>query len=246
MRREGKMADAIVPHTDRRTSVEMQLAPLTTGRIAIKREAGEEEVEAGSPLRQKLDRRENASPPEQADFSKSTTSRAIAALIEQTSTTNRRTSTTFVAKTVDEPASDPVHSSDPAVKGEAVERDSLAIFDFDESSPAKVAPPRTDLVKVARNARRHSSVPTLATSEPEKPDASAPPLHKRTGSGTSKSTGTTSLAKSTSVARLNAKKATATVTAVTKEGAADDAEKASATSTLRAERMASRRKSMMI
>jgi hypothetical protein len=245
MRREGKMADAIVPQTDRRTSVEIQLAPLTTGRVSIKRE-GEEEAEAGSPLRQKLDRRENATPSEQADFSKSTSSRAIAALIEQTSTTNRGTSSNFVAKTTDEPASEPVESAEPDVKEAAVEKDSLAIFDFNESSPAKVAPPRTDLAKVARSARRHSSVPALAPNEPDKADASTLTLHKRTGSGTIKSTSTTSLAKSTSAARLNAKKASATVPGATKDGAAGDAEKTSATSSLRAERIASRRKSMML
>ncbi|KAF3039217.1 hypothetical protein E8E12_008576 [Didymella heteroderae] len=245
MRREGKMADAIVPQTDRRTSVEIQLAPLTTGRLPIKRE-GEEEAEAGSPLRQKLDRRENTTPPEQADFSKSTSSRAIAALIEQTSTTNRRTSSHFVVKTADEPAPEPAESAEPVVKGEAAEKDNLAIFDFNESSPANAAPPRTDLAKVARNSRRHSSVPALATNESEKADMSASTLHKRTGSGTIKSASTTSLAKSTSAARLNAKKASAAMPGATKDGAAADAEKMNAMSSLRAERIASRRKSMML
>lgn len=241
MRREGKMADAIVPQTDRRTSVEIQLAPLTTGRVPIKRE-GEEETEAGSPLREKLDRRENATPPEQADFSKSTSSRAIAALIEQTSVTNRRASSNFTAKTADEP----IESAEPPVKEETVEKDDIAIFDFNELSPAKVAVPRTDLAKVARSTRRHSSVPALATKEPDKTEMITSTLHKRAGSGTIKATGTTSLAKSTSTARLNAKKASATIPAATKAEAADDAEKASATSALRAERIASRRKSMML
>ncbi|KAF1926030.1 uncharacterized protein M421DRAFT_68469 [Didymella exigua CBS 183.55] len=245
MRREGKMADAIVPQTDRRTSVEIQLAPLTTGRVPIKRE-GEEETEAGSPLRQKLDRRENATLPEQADFSKSTSSRAIAALIEQTSTISRRASSNFVGKTADEPASEPVESAEPALEEEAPEKDNLAIFDFNELSPAKVAAPRTDLAKVARSARRHSSVPALATEEPGNADASASVLHKRTGNGTIKANSMISLAKSTSAARLNAKKASAAVPAATKDGAASDAEKASATSSLRAERIASRRKSMML
>lgn len=245
MRREGKMADAIVPQTDRRTSVEIQLAPLTTGRVPIKRE-GEEEAEAGSPLRQKLDRRENATPPEQADFSKSTSSRAIAALIEQTSTTNRKTSSDFVAKTADEPTSEPVQPAGQVAKEEAAEKDNLAIFDFNESSPVKTAPPRTDLAKVARSGRRHSAVPALATNETEKTETSASALHKRTGSGTIKSTSTTSLAKSTSAARLNAKRSSATIPEAKKDGAAADADKTSATSSLRAERIASRRKSMML
>ena len=130
MRRDGKMADAIVPQTDRRTSVEVKLAPLTTGRVAIKREIGEEEAEAGSPLRQKLDRRENASPPELAQTNPCTTSKAISALIDQTSTANRRASSNFVAKSSDEPASQRVETGEPVIKEEATEKDNLAIFDL--------------------------------------------------------------------------------------------------------------------
>ncbi|KAF2998161.1 hypothetical protein E8E13_002850 [Curvularia kusanoi] len=248
MRRDGKLADAVVPQTDRRTSVEIKLAPLTTGRVPIKRESGEEEVEAGSPLRQKLDRRENASPPESAQFNQSTTSRAITALIEQTSTVNRRASVNSAVKAPDEPASESTNVNGPGVKGEVIEKENLAIFDFDESSPVKSTAPRTDLAKVARSARRHSSVPALATTESEKPEGSLPSLSKRAGSGPIKSASTTSLAKSTSTARLNAKKATTMVSASAKaeHTAADDIEKASSTSSLRAERIASRRKSMML
>jgi hypothetical protein len=249
MRRDGKMADAVVPQTDRRTSTEIKLAPLSTGRMAIKHETGEEEAGAGSPLRQKLDRRENATPPEPAQTNQSATSKAISALIDQTSTANRRASSNFVAKTLDGPASDSIEASapQPVVKEEVAEKDNLAIFDFNESSPVDSARPRTDLAKVARNARRHSSVPALAASESEKQEGTPPSLHKRTGSGTIKSASTTSLAKSTSAARLNAKKASASSVTGTRDGApTDGAEKANATSTLRAERMASRRKSMML
>ncbi|OSS51618.1 hypothetical protein B5807_03874 [Epicoccum nigrum] len=248
MRRDGKLADAVVPQTDRRTSVEIKLAPLTTGRVAIKREIGEEEVEAGSPLRQKLDRRENASPPEPADFSKSTTSRAISALIEQTSTANRRASANSAAKISDESAFEAAEGGEPTVKEEAVEKDNLAIFDFNESSPVKAAAPRPDLAKVARSARRHSSVPALAVSEPEKPEGSLPSLPKRTENSSTKPASTTSVARSTSAARLNAKKASTTASSDVRIGpsATDDAEKANAASSLRAERIASRRKSMML
>lgn len=250
MRRDGKMADAVVPQTDRRTSVEIKLAPLTTGRVAIKREIGEEEAEAGSPLRQKLDRRDNATPPESVQFNQSTTSKAISALIEQTSTTNRRASANFTAKTSDEPTPAPAETVEPAAKEEVVEKDDLAIFDFDPASPVKTAPARTDLAKVARSARRHSSVPALSASEPEKPEGSLPSLHKRTASASIKSTTTTStsLAKSTSAARLNAKKASVPASSGPKADAAviDDADKANGTGSLRAERMASRRKSMML
>lgn len=245
MRRDGKLADAVVvPQTDRRTSVEIQLAPLTTGRLAIKREAGEEEAEAGSPLRQKLDRRDNASPLDSTQPNLSATSKAISALVDQTSTASRRALSNFSTKI----SEGPVDDEEQAVKSEPVEKDNLAIFDFNESDPIDSTRPRTDLAKVARNARRHSSVPALATIEPEKTAGSLPSLHKHTGSGTVKSTSTASLAKSTSAARFNAKKASVpTSTSVKVEGTtAGDAEKANATSSLRAERMASRRKSMML
>ena len=249
MRRDGKMADAVVPQTDPRTSVEMKLAPLSTGRVAIKHETGEEDAGAGSPLRQKLDRRENATPPESTQTNQSTTSKAISALIEQTSTTHRRTSSNFVAKTADDLTDETAEPNAPqlAVKEEVMEKNNLAIFDFNEESSADPARPRTELAKVARNARRHSSVPALATNEFEKPEGSLPSLHKRTESGSIKPTSTTSLAKSTSAARLNAKKASALSAAGTKDGAAPtETNKASATNTLRAERIASRRKSMML
>jgi hypothetical protein len=261
MRRDGKLADAIVPQTDRRASVEPRIAPLTAGKMAIKCEAGEEEAELGSPLRQKLDRRENASPPEAPQTNQSTTSKAISALIDETSTARRRTSSNFTTtKPLDEPTSKTTESNaahEPIVKEEAADRDNLAIFDFNESSPVDATRPKmNDLAKAARNARRHSSVPALATNESDKSDGALPSLHKRTGSGTAKTVTTTSLAKSTSAARLNAKKASAplstapktvdTKTKVDSAAAAAEAEKASATSSLRAERIASRRKSMLL
>lgn len=245
MRREGKMADAIVPQTERRTSVEIQLAPLTTGRVPIKRE-GEEDAEVGSPLREKLDRRENATPLEQTDFSKSTSSRAIAALIEQTSTANRRSSTNVVGRMADGPVSGRVEPAEPVVKDEAVENDNLAVFDFNGSSPAEAAPPNSGLAKVARSARRHSSVPASIDIETQRIDTSAPALHKRTDSGAIKSISTAGLARTTSAARLNAKKASTTASEPAKSAAVTEAEKSSATSSLRAERIASRRKSMML
>ncbi|KAH6639627.1 shugoshin [Boeremia exigua] len=248
MRRDGKLADAVVPQTDRRTSVEMTLAPLTTGRVALKRETGDEEAEAGSPLRQKLDRRDNAPQLDSAQAHPSATSKAISALIDQTSVVNRRASSNFTAKTSDEPSSEPVDEKESAVEAEAVEKDNLAIFDFNESSPVHSKRLSTDLAKVVRNSRRHSAVPALALGESEKVGGSLPLLDKRMGSGTIKSTSTTSLAKSTSAARLIAKKTAAPTSLDTKtdDSAAGDAGKATATSALRAERMASRRKSMML
>ena len=254
MRRpDAKLADAIVPQNDRRTSVESQSAPLTAGRVTIKREtgeeaswkpvsapparAGEEEAELGSPLRQKLDRRETgqdsktASPSESVQLGSSTASKAISALINETSTARRRTTETTTTKDVSEP--------------KEREKDNLAIFDFNDSSPAELAAnPRsriTDLAKAARNARRHSLVPTPTEPEPEKaPAVSA--AHKRTGSGTAKTMGIANLAKSTSAARLSAKEKEKK----TQESAAAAVDEKSATSALRAERIASRRKSMLL
>ncbi|KAJ4986473.1 shugoshin c terminal domain-containing protein [Stagonosporopsis vannaccii] len=249
MRRDGKLADAVVvPQTDRRTSVEIKLAPLTTGRVDIRREAGEEEAEAGSPLRQKLDRRDNASPLDAAQTHLSTTSKAISALIDQTSTAHRKGSLNSTVRVSDETTSEPVDDKEPAVKTEPAEKDDLGIFEFNELSPADASRSRTDLAKAVRSARRHSSVPALAINEPEKTAGALPSLQKRTGSGALKGPSTTSLAKSTSAARLNAKKASTSTSASVKveSTVADDSEKTNATSSLRAERMASRRKSMML
>lgn len=259
MRRDGKLADAIVPQTEKRTSVERQLAPLTSGRMEVKSETTEEEAEMGSPLRQKLDRRENTSPPEQTSTTVSITSRAISALIDETSTARRRTSSAFTSKSADEIPSEsaqPNALQEPAVKQQVANKDNLAIFEFTESSPVDTSRPKmNDLANAARNARRHSSVSGLATTESEKPEGSLPSLHKRNGSGTVRSASTASLAKSTSAARLNAKKASVPAATTTKmvdvkvkgDGAAPaGAEQASAASTLRAERIASRRKSMML
>ena len=233
--------------------MEVKLAPLTTGRVAIKREMGEEEVEAGSPLREKLDRRENASPLEAPQSSQPANSKAISASTNQTSTANQKASSDLANKVLDEPTREPAESNEVqecAVKEEATEKDNLAIFDFTESSPVDTTRPRTaDLARVARNARRHSSVLALTTSGSEKPEGTLPSLHKRIGNGGIKSGGATSLAKSTSAARLNAKKAASLISAnaiVDGAAAASDAEKTSATNALRAERMASRRKSMML
>jgi hypothetical protein len=249
MRRpDAKLADAIVPHNDRRTSVESQSAPLTAGRVTIKREtgeeaswkpvsapakAGEEEAELGSPLKQKLDRREtgqdskNASPSESVQLGSSTASKAISALINETSTARRRTTETTTTKE----------------STESKEKDNLAIFDFNDSSPAELAAnPRsriTDLAKAARNARRHSSVPTPTDADETEKAPTLPAAHKRTGSGTAKTTGIANLAKSTSAARLSAKEKEKD-----KKTAAE--EEKSATSALRAERIASRRKSMLL
>lgn len=301
MRRpDAKLVDAII---ERRTSVEPQTAPPTT----IKRDStgdlswkpissvaargGEEEPGVGSPLRQKLDRRDQdlkTSPVSDQPEERSTASKAISALINETSTAKRKAtasaSDTIVVKLASDPATskfnDHVIAARPSVvKQEPQEKDNLAVFDFTDSPPADTASnPRTritDLAKAARNARRHSAMPAPTASvasesqKVEKAEGALPSLHKRTGSGTEKTASTTtlsktsaSLSKSTSVAArpvVREKKTTGSVglpssgssidprvkmdnVGVEKETEARSKE----TSALRAERAASRRKSMML
>ncbi|CAN9257743.1 unnamed protein product [Alternaria alternata] len=300
MRRpDAKLVDAVV---DRRTSVETQHVPSTLvkrdadGEISwkpvsvVSQPRGEEEAEAGSPLRQKLDRNQDskASPASFEPEERSTTSKAISALITETSTAKRRVSSSTagsaselaIAKPVDLPL---LNKDTIAVEQEPKEKDSLAVFDFTDSSPADpTTNPRTrvnELAKAARSARRHSAMPASSTStsleerkaERGRVEGALPSLHKRTGSGNVKnSSSTSSLGRSTSangIARGTSSARTAGVkekrltdTASVPAGAstadvranADGAESIKVrdggreTSTLRAERAASRRKSMML
>jgi hypothetical protein len=287
MRRpDAKLVDAIV---ERRASVDPQTAPSTTCKPTIKRETveelgwkpvsaipgrtGEEEVETGSPLRQKLDRRETgqdskSSPAsETVEVKVSTASKAISALINETSTAKRKAAipTTNTSKSVSVPLDATTLTKptprEPIVKSEEPDKDNLAIFDFTDSSPADTTTnPRTritELAKAARNARRHSSVPASILPEerrPERSDGALPSLHKRTGSGNVKSASATSLGKSTSTARLNSvkeKKALLPVGSITadltaKVDAVETERHAKEIGALRAERAASRRKSMIM
>jgi hypothetical protein len=301
MRRpDAKLVDAVV---DRRTSVETQHAPSTLVKrdadgviawkpvSAVSQSRGEEEAEAGSPLRQKLDRNQDskASPAAIEHEERSTTSKAISALITETSTAKRRVSAS-TAGSVSEPvvtkSSDlPLLNRDTiAVQEEPKEKDGLAVFDFTESSPADMTSnPRTrvnEFAKAARGARRHSAMPASSTStsseerraEREKVEGALPSLHKRTGSGNvkSSSSSSTSLGRSTSAngivrstssartggvrERKPANSGTLPASASTNnlrvepDGTEDvnvrDRERE--TNTLRAERAASRRKSMML
>lgn len=290
MRRpDAKLVDAVV---DRRTSVDPQ-APPTTSKPTVKREpsdelswkpvsaisgrVGEEEVETGSPLRQKLDRREETKTSPASDtveVKPSTASKAISALISETSTAKRKAAaaSSTTTKTLAE-SSDPKLTAPkaPAGKQEDPEKD-LAIFDFTDSSPAETATnPRariTDLAKAARNARRHSSVPASSLTEERKQEGALPSLHKRTVSGTVKTSTSTpslnnttiSISRSTSTSKsgtLKDKKSTSSSTAPAELDAkpkfsnrepADEVkrEKERDVSSLRAERAALRRKSMML
>ncbi|KAL6158378.1 hypothetical protein ACJQWK_03385 [Exserohilum turcicum] len=210
MRRpDAKLVDAVV---ERRTSVETYNAPSTivkreaNGDIAWKPVsavpggAAEEEAEAGSPLRQKMDRRDQdskastalAEPEEQ-----SATSKAISALISETSTAKRKmgasTARAAPESTAAKDASVPADTI--AIKQESREKDNLAVFDFTDSPPAEATTSQrtrvTELAKAARTARRHSAMPAPGASsglderktEKERTEGALPLLHKRVGSG---------------------------------------------------------------
>jgi hypothetical protein len=283
MRRpDAKLVDAIV---ERRTSVEPQTAPSTTSKSAVKRDTidelgwkpvsaipgrnGEEEVETGSPLRQKLDRRETghegkSSPASDTiDVKRSTASKAISALIQETSTAKRKSMNLLATEPSDSKSQSKAMPKESVVKQEEEPNKDLAIFDFTDSSPADTATnPRTrinELAKAARNARRHSSVPSSASDDrqperAEKPEGALPSLHKRTVSGSVKSHSTTSLGKSTSASRQNSMKdkkstlpsTTSSIDLRAKIDAADEEKKLRDLTALRTERAASRRKSMQL
>jgi hypothetical protein len=190
----------------------------------------------------------------------SSASRAISALITETSTAKRKmapaapNASKAVPEIPESKAQSKPNSKEPIVKSEETNKDNLAIFDFTDSSPADTAiNPRTrinELAKAARNARRHSAVPAASVMpEERKPEGALPSLHKRTVSGSVKSSSTTNLAKSTNVTRLNGgvkdKKVTLppSGSSIDLKAAAEEERK---TSALRAERAASRRKSMIL
>lgn len=283
MRRPGKeLVDAVLPDSQRR-SVGPQPPPSVSAEVYIKQESdsswkpvgaiggrgGEEDGEMGSPLRQKLDRREGnqdaigGPAPEPPKLNSAAASNAISAMINETSAAKRKVaassngSSTRVAWDLPDSKSEskPTASRAPVVKQE--QEEDLAIFDFNASSPVEstTSRPRIDLAKAARNARRHSSVPASAVTEERRseatarPDGALPSVHKRTGSGGIKSSSTTSLGKSTAMARASAKERKASALPASGSGLDLRAKvngDISGTGSLRAERAASRRKSMML
>jgi hypothetical protein len=289
MRRPGKeLVDAVLSDQSQRTGMDPQIAPLTVGKVSIKQEpdnalwkplgaigsrSGEEEGEVGSPLRQKLDRREGVHDA-RADgprLNSAAASQAISAMIEET----RRKSFGANGKGIIEPPGSALEATCHESKVPAVNlnnKDDLAIFDFNESSPpttiepsATSSRPRVDLAKAARSVRRHSAVPAPLASKSEgrhesehKKDESVPTVHKRTASGSTRISSTSSmgLGRSAAVAR---EKERAKRGIGAGDGPADLHSSSNASSvplqaklendaisSLRADRAASRRKSMML
>lgn len=276
MRRPGKeLVDAVV--TNRRTSVE----PTS----AMKRESGEssstwkpltttsakstEDMEVGSPLREKLGRRDGSqateNAPEPPKLNSSAASSAISALISATSTkrktqnassssTNEAQNTSSKAQTETSQQGNLAKATEKAAKPE--EKDSLAIFDFTDSSPNDPPLSRArDLAKAGKNARRHSALPASSSTSSSAEDKEAytkakdngilPSLGSRVGSnGAIRSTSTSSLNRSSSTSSKlsSAKEKKTSASTSTSTSTQVDAQ----TGNLRAERAASRRKSMMI
>ncbi|PSN64009.1 hypothetical protein BS50DRAFT_576635 [Corynespora cassiicola Philippines] len=275
MRRPGKeLVDAIYPQG--RPSIEPQSASSTSEKIFIKSEpegsawksmpsgterAGGEEAEQGSPLRQKLDRKEGGqeakcgSESEQLNINPSAVSNPIPALMSASNTKHKPP----VSESV---STDATNDSKPSGLNEEVD-EKMAVFEFTESSPADKPSQvsRIELAKAARS-RRHSSVPTSSATEERKSDSESkksrgalPSLHSRTGSGGSRGSTSSSLSKSTASMRMASREKRAgglpssggSSSLRAKLDAAEEAKNtASSTATLRAERAASRRKSMML
>lgn len=168
---------------------------------------GADGTEAGSPLRQKLDRKEESekdNKPERQKLNSTAAERAIEKMIEDTSTGKRKSLTTLSFAD----GTKPPQINDEKADEEGDEAD-MAIFEFTSSSPpAKAeARPKISLASAVREKRRHSSVPSAAGSEERRTDITSKQegglssTHKRTASGSSKTAAATGLAKSTASAR---------------------------------------------
>jgi hypothetical protein len=293
MRRPGKeLVDAVTLPADKRVSFVPESEkpsgtwnpnPLPSTTICGTAE------EIGSPLREKLDRKEGSgqvvdSTPsiEQPRLNSSAASQAISAMIQ--ASTHRRKS--LLSQTQVEPQFEPEpEKSRPAVTKiedvieaeaqaakEEKEKDNLAIFAFPDSSPTDAPKPRIGLSKTSR---RYSAMPAVSTSRAPTPTEGEPKpkvrgstnlasLHSRTGSGNDAMTG-----RSASSSHLN-KSTLASVRGSVKEkkpalpmsGSVVDLKAAvakavpaneesgtgrgAAMGSLRAERAALRRKSMML
>jgi hypothetical protein len=279
MRRPGKeLVNAVVPAHERTASVEPP--PTVIKRELIEGSASwkslpvapshsADEVEAGSPLRDKLDRRE-ANPPiettvEAPRLNSSAASNAISALIAGTSIARRKTPIPGPVDIPSEQTRPQPRLSVPDVDNdetkttdtEGKDKDGLAIFDFNESSPVEsstTSRPRIDLAKVTNNARRHSSIPGLSTGEEKRPEikpkanTNLSSFHSRTGSGGGvKSASASNLTRSASISKTSVKDKKVGALPVSNSSVDLKAvATASGTGNLRAERAASRRKSMML
>lgn len=271
MRRPSKeLADAVIVDPTRRASVEPPRSVPSSAHVFIKEEPTDlpwkpsgttnDAAELGSPLRQKLDRVEGTqdTKAERPRLNSLAAERAIEKLIEQTKSEKRKSLTPTGALPTDDTRPDERSQSKPR---ETTGSDNdMAIFDFNESSPTASAPTATDarpkisLASAARERRRHSSIPAVSPSDSEDHKThsstrvtSLPSVHKRTGSGANKASAPAAgLARSTSAARSSMKERVKRAGDKGSGGSEEGMRDSRAEGVERAERTASRRKSMMV
>jgi len=275
MRRPGKeLVDAVQSDSCRRTSIDPQPPSSAPDTDAAKQESdsstwkpigvpglrtGEDEAEMGSPLRQKQDRNEVTldGKPDPLKWSSAATARQISAMIEET---RRKSLGLPVKPTSEELKLEPM--ADEKLQTQSSEFDNeMAIFDFNESSSPVVAPPSSrplvELAKVARAARRHSSIPASTATDGKRSDIStksegthsAP--HKRASNNGIKSITTTTSSKSIAAARTSSKERQSRASALAPSGSNSDfkarnGSEEQGVDSVRSDRAASRRRSMMV
>lgn len=279
MRRPSKdLVDAVISNLDRRTSVEPPATAPNSAHVEAKEEpggsswkplgvaTGTREVdgtEPGSPLRQKLDRREQTietRPEPNRKLNSAAAERAIEKMIEETSRGKRKSLTSLSSQTsVEDPRVQDRNDMESRAQQEEKETD-MAVFEFTSSSPVTNAPatktdtrPKLSLAGAVRERRRHSSVPATMSIDEKRLEASTgrqegglPSVHKRTMSGTTRTAPVAGLAKSTATARERMREREKRSGALPSSGSATDLRTKGEGSEAREGRAASRRKSMMV
>ncbi|CAI6338390.1 unnamed protein product [Periconia digitata] len=274
MRRPGKeLVDAVNVDHASRTSLDSQSLPASVSRVSTSQEhdgsawklvggrtsvgrMGEETGEPGSPLRQKLDRKESYDvKTEESESSPPITENAIPVFTGENNKRKTLGALPRVTSRMDS-ESTAVSSTRPIKKP-----DDMAVFDFNESSPAtdekSIAEPnharsRIELAKAARSARRHSSVPVSAiiegTSEERAENKDSAPAHKRIGSSTARSSSASNPSRSTAAGRTMPKdrdrRSAVAISNATASGTSRSGNDSAGN--VRSERAAHRRKSMIV
>lgn len=274
MRRPSKeLVDAVID-LSRRTSVDPPQPAPNSARVEIKEELEESwkpmgasgslqvggGTEAGSPLRQKLDRREESEKdkkPERQKLNSEAAERAIEKLIEETST-GKRKSLTNLSSHAALHETESLHPMDEVSRSSVGEKGDMAIFEFTSSSPPHktAVRPKVSLASAVREKRRHSSVPSTTGIEERtsrQHGSSIASTHKRTMSGSNKAAPVAGLARSTATARASMKererereKRTSTLGSSGTSSDVGVKESGEGNIESRDARAASRRKSMMV
>ena len=226
MRRPSKeLVDAVID-LSRRTSVDPPQTAPNSAHVEIKEELGEESwkpmgasgalqvgggTEAGSPLRQKLDRKEESEKdkkPERQKLNSEAAERAIEKMIEETSTGKRKSLSSLSSHSETHEAEYP-RMSDGTPQPDEGQKGDMAIFEFTSSSPPQqsAARPKVSLASAVREKRRHSSVASTAGIEgrTSRHDGGSLSTQKRTMSGSAKTAPMAGLARTTATARASMK-----------------------------------------